>query len=113
MSELALIKSHLEELIARNEGHIVQDISDEELEYYDAETGVAHIREIIESSVVYWDMLHEIGHLELGHKVPSNWDEEARMEIEAWEYVKENSVIPIPRSEIKRWEEDRIKGSWE
>jgi hypothetical protein len=35
------------------------------------------------------------------------------MEIEAWEFVKQHSIISVPKTQIQKWENERIKGSWE
>jgi len=113
VQDIGQLDTHVESLIARNQGKVARDIRRGKLPYYDAEKKVAHIHSRIKSSLDYWRTLHELGHVELGHNTPANWDEEAQMEIQAWNYVKENSVIAIPASVVQNWENERIKGSWE
>jgi hypothetical protein len=60
----------------------------------------------------YWETLHEVGHAVMDHW-PEDWDGEAMCEIEAWEFVEQNSIVAVPKSEIRRWEKMRIKGTWE
>lgn len=113
VEDLKQLTVHLETLIARNQSKVARDIHRMALPWFDANNQVAHIHTTIRSPLDYWQSLHELGHLELGHNTPTNWDEEARMEIQAWDYVRENSVIAIPASVVQGWESERIRGSWE
>lgn len=92
---------------------IIRDMKPNEDCWYDTKLKVAHIKQKINTNEDYWDSLHEIGHLKLNHGNPTDWDDEARMEIEAWKFVLDKSKISIPKSEINRWNKYRIKGSWE
>jgi hypothetical protein len=78
------------------------DVSDQRVYGYPAPTSLQE----------YWETLHEVGHAVLDHW-PEDWDGEVICEIEAWEFVEQNSVVAIPKSEIRKWEKTRIKGTWE
>lgn len=113
IEDIEKLNAHVESLIIRNQDKVAKDIHRGQSPYYDAEKKIAHVPVTIRSLLDYWYALHELGHVELGHNVPSNWDEEAQMEIQAWDYVKKNSVIAIPASVVQGWENERIRGSWE
>lgn len=80
---------------------------------YDTELGIAYIYKEIKNELGYWECLHELGHAINKHKSPKNWNEEAKMEIDAWNFVINNSIIPIPIEVKQKWEHDRIKGDLE
>jgi hypothetical protein len=60
----------------------------------------------------YLAVLHEIGHCFLKHTWKT-WDDEARCEIEAWDYVYKNSLFEVPQELKDKHYMNRLKGSWE
>ena len=108
---MTLVPTHIEEL-SRGES-VCRNIAEGELPYYDAENKIAHIYWVIETELQYQYSLHELGHLHLGHGVPTDWDDEVRQEIAAWNWVAQKTILRIPPDLWQQWQEERIKGSWE
>lgn len=114
-NKLNLCRDHIKKLTDKYPDRYIKDVLHEKdcFEWYDTKNGIGHILVSILRKEDYWDTLHEFAHIELSHKAPQNWDDEVRMEIEAWEYVIKNSVVKIPESVIISWNEERLQGSWE
>jgi len=106
-----ILNRHLLNIIQSNNITVVYDNVHSDEAFYDANTKTPHIPSQVNNMDAYFDSLHELGHAVLGHGVPLNWDEEARMEKEAWEFVKTHSIVPVSTEKINIWEKQRIKGS--
>jgi hypothetical protein len=107
----AEMKKHIDDLIKKFNIQVAP-LGNWSSNWYDNKTNEIAFLPVINAES-YWKALHEIGHFISKHSTPDNWDTEVKHEIEAWQYVYDNSIIPVP-PKFKRWVNSiRMKGSWE
>lgn len=112
--DVAALQSHAQETIKVHSIKFV--LHNKSLEYncYDCNTKEIEVSPVIDEKT-YWGFLHECAHAIYNHSLPEpyRWDDEVKMEIEAWEWVYANSVIPVSDAYKQEVFNFRLKGSWE